>query len=280
MSENTSLSIQRIPKPLLRLWGGLLVLIAAPVLLSWSQIILNRPLEANLFQILTVCLLITALLKRENLFRLPVYLSRSGLYAITITSCIHLLSAMVAIKSLYWASFIALLATLIWGFFGYVVFYRWLSFFLFSLFLLPQLPIDLQTQLSLQLQLLSTKLTALLAGLIIPITSQGNIFYINNQAYEVTVACSGLHTWIGFLFAGLLWQLFEPFSLKKLGGILLIAPVLAIALNTVRLVFTALIAYWFSPEAGMALHTNIEYLLFPAGLLLMLIAGRRLYAYP
>ena len=232
-------------------------------------------MNANMLQGLVMLLLGLALRKR---WQSPAALSPDarGLWLLAGMGALHFAAALLAVKSVYWASFLGIVAALYWSLRGAQVFYRSLSWFLFALFLLPQIPAELQTPLSLQLQHLSTQLTAAMAGLFIPITTSGNIFFIEGEAYEVTVACSGLHTWIGFLFAGLLWQVFEPFSLRRLGVTLALAPLLALLFNSLRLFVTALVAYNVSPDAGMAIHTNVEYLLFPLGLVLMLALGRKL----
>ena len=174
--------------------------------------------------------------------------------------------------------FLLLLAFMFWTLYGFRHFYLWLGLFIFSFFLLPELPADLKMGISLPLQLMSTQITTAMAGLFIPITAAGNIFYIEGHAFEVTVACSGLNTWIGFLFAGLLWMLFERFSIKSLVAVLLGAPMLALLTNTLRLFITALVASNVSADAGLAIHTNLEYVLFPAGLVLMWVMARRLHA--
>mgnify|MGYP003940878549 CR=1 FL=1 len=195
--------------------------------------------------------------------------NRMGFALLLLAGLIYLLGVLLSIRVLCWGGFLALLGSVYWTLLGFRAFYQRLPLFLFSFFLLPQLPVDLQTAISLPLQLASTFLASSLAGLLIPIHSEGNIFYIHGQPYEVTVACSGLNTWIAFLFAGLLWQVFGRVSLKTLLVIFAGAPLLALVTNTIRLLITAWIAYWISPDAGMAIHTNLGYALFPMGVVLM-----------
>ena len=231
-----------------------------------------------MIQLMVLIFLAAALGNREVRQRPAWNPSLAGLGVTVLAGTLFLLGGILSIKALYWGSFIILLASLFWAMSGFKALYNWLGVFIFAFFLLPEIPVDLKMTVSLPLQLLSTKMTTVLAGLMIPITSQGNIFYINGQAYEVTVACSGLHTWIGFMFAGFMWLLFEKFSLKAVVAILLGAPLLALLLNSVRLLITALVAHWVSPDVGVAIHTNLEYILFPSGLILMWLVGRRLYA--
>lgn len=254
------------------------VALAVPVAVSWAEVMVHRSFQENLIQVLTVALLMMAFIRSD--LRLPARYNPSwaGFFMLALTGLLLLAGAMLSIKALLWGSYLTLLACLCWALYGFRFVYSWLPVFMFSFFLLPELPADLRNTISLPLQMLSTKFTALLAGLLIPITIRGNIFYIEGNAFEVTVACSGLHTWIGFLFAGLMWMLFEKFSLKALLAILIGAPVLALVTNAIRLFITALVAYWGSPDLGVEIHTNLEYVLFPLGLVGMWLIGRNIYA--
>ncbi len=266
----------------LPVWGwlllGLLVgALAVPGIGNWFEFLAKQSFQQNLVQILTVSLLGVSL-ARSNL-RLPFRYKPSpiGFLFFVFSGFAYLAGAILSIKTLFWGGLIVLLATLLWSLSGFRILASWLPVVLFSFFLLPDLPSDLKNTISLPLQLLSTQLTTLLAGLFIPITAKGNIFYIYGEAFEVTVACSGLHTWIGFLFAGMMWLLFEKFSLKILLAALLSAPLLALVTNTLRLFITALVAHWVSADAAVDIHTNLEYLLFPLGLIALWMLLRTIY---
>jgi exosortase len=268
------------PTPGLLLLAGLVIGLGIPPVSSWVAVIFQRSFQENFIQWLVIGLLIVVLSRQpwrqQDFWAHP---SLSGFALLMLSGLAYLAGAMLSIKTLFWGSYIVLLACLCWTLFGFRFYYRRLAGFLFALFLLPELPADLQNSISLPLQHFSTQLTTTLAGFLIPITAQGNIFHIRNEAFEVTVACSGLHTWIGFLFAGLMWLLFEPFSMRALLSILLGAPLLAIGTNTIRLFITALVAYWGSPDLGVAVHTNLEYILFPLGLVLMWRIGHHIQAF-
>jgi exosortase len=267
------------PTPGLILLAGLVAGLGIPPVTSWVAVLSQRSFQENILQLLVIGLLMFVLSRQPWKQGFPCHPSLSGFALLLLSGLAYLAGAMLSIKTLFWGSYIVLLACLCWTLCGFRFFYNRLAGFLFALFLLPELPADLQNSISLPLQHLSTQLTTTLAGFLIPITAQGNIFYIRNEAFEVTVACSGLHTWIGFLFAGLMWMLFEPFSLRVLLAILIGAPLLAIGTNTIRLFITALVAYWGSPDMGVAVHTNLEYLLFPLGLVLMWRLGHHIRAF-
>jgi exosortase len=269
-----------LPRGWFYAWAGLLAMAGWPTLATWLETLSRRSWEDNSFQLLTLALLAVAIaqrLKREKALLQPSP-DPAGLMALGGLALLHLLGGLLMIRALYWGSFLGVLGAVFWAVFGRSAAGRWLGVFCFSLFLLPEMPTDLKMGLSLPLQLISTQLTAALASLFIPITASGNLFFIQGEPFEVTVACSGLNTWIGFLYAAMLVHLFEDLPFRRLAVLLLAAPVLALVLNAVRLFITALVAYRVSADAGVGLHTNLEYALFPLGLCLLWRLGRRRHA--
>lgn len=256
--------------------GALAITLALPALASWVSLLAQRPWQDNLLQLLSALILVLATRKSMPRSGFRYEPSRAGLLFLAVSGCFYVLAGLLAIKSMLWGGLLMVLAGLFWSVFGNRAIRTMLPVFLFSFFLLPDMPSDIKNTVSQPLKLLSTQLTVLLAKSFIPIQSEGNIFYINGQAFEVTVACSGLHTWIGFLFGGMLWLLFEKFSWKALLAVLLSAPVLALVANSIRLFITALVAHQVSADAGVAIHTNLEYILFPVGLVVLWLLLRRL----
>lgn len=255
-----------------------------PAFMDWLHFLQQRSWQDNALQVLTGGILLFKLAHGGyTLFtqKQPLaFKQASPMHWILFGTAglLQLVSRLLAIKTLFWGSTIALVILFLRGFLALPSHTqtetprceKGLADFLFALFLLPDLPADIRNTISLPLQHLSTQLTTWGAGLFIPISAQGNIFYIRGEAFEVTVPCSGLHTWLGFLFGGLLWLFFENRPTRKTFlWVLLAAPALALLTNTVRLIITALVAYYQSPDAGSAIHTNLEYILFPCGLLLL-----------
>ena len=259
--------------------GFLLLLIvglAVPTVYNWLAILSQRPFTENIPQVLTVLFLLWAFwqvrLKLKAQPRFHVQLDWVGLLALSASGLVYTISVCLSIKMVMFTSLIALMASLCRIGLGKTSFARCVPGFLFALFLLPQFPTDIRTAISLPLQLISTQWATGLASLFIPIQTLGNIFYIRGEAFEVTVACSGLNTWVGYLFAGMLGLLMGHFSWGRLLRLVLAAPLLALMENAIRLWITALVAYWVSADAGIAIHTNLEYLLFPLGLWAMVQA--------
>src|SRR5262249_19859382 len=98
---------------------------------------------------------------------------------------------------------------------------------------------------------------------------------VRDSPFEVTVACAGLSMLTGLVFSVGVLQLFTRIPLAKLAILLCLCPPVAIGLNGMRLFMTALTAYWISPQTALQIHTNLEYLLFPIGLLSIWQIGRR-----
>ena len=257
----------------------LLLITLFPVISTWFSVVSRLSFQTSGLQWITLGVLGVVLYqhRQQMLFSLNGSLNSSiiGLGAFGIAVLIYLAAAILHIYTLFWASGLLLLATGLWALSGLQVLHQRLGWFIFALFLLPQMPLDLHTSISVSLQMFSTQITATLAGLLIPITHSGNIFFINAEAFEVTVACSGLNTWIGFLFAGFLWLVFEAFSFKRVAFIASSALAFALLTNTLRLLITALVAYYQSADSAIAIHTNLEYVLLPLGLVAMAWTGRK-----
>lgn len=91
------------------------------------------------------------------------------------------------------------------------------------------------------------------------------MMYIKGETFEITADCSGLQSWVGFIFAGLLKQIFEGLQTLELALLIPIALILALFLNSIRLSLTALVAYFNSADQAVAIHTNLDYILLPIG---------------
>jgi exosortase/archaeosortase family protein len=66
---------------------------------------------------------------------------------------------------------------------------------------------------------------------------------------------------------------FRPTAYVVMCGAILVT---TIALNVVRLFITALVAYNVSAEQALAIHTNLEAILVPLGLIFLFYLGGRL----
>ncbi len=268
------------------LLAALLVLLSLPVLTSWLQTLWQRPLDHNLIQLGGATVLLFALLngfKRETLKKKLTGLSLlntswTGLALLTGVLLAHALFDFLHIKSLYWMSYLGILAFSGWTLLGFQRFLHCLPYFLFSAFLLPVVNAEIHTAISLPLQLVSTWMATQFSALFIPLTYHQNMMYIKGETFEITADCSGLQSWVGFIFAGLLKQLFEGLQKLELALLIPISLILALFLNGIRLCVTALVAYFASADQALAIHTNLDYVLLPIGFYLIWESGHWLKA--
>lgn len=140
---------------------------------------------------------------------------------------------------------------------------------LFSGFLFPAIPSELFALLSLPLQVICTKLVAICLSPFIPISSHGHLFEIKGELYDVEPGCSGLSMVTTLIFAILLWGMFRAIAVKRYCILFVATPAIAVGLNALRLVVTAVIGYATTQTQALAIHTNIEALLLPLGLILL-----------
>ena len=173
--------------------------------------------------------------------------------------------------------FIGFVACFMWSACGSRFVRHWSPVLLFALFLMPSLPAELIDPVSLLMRRLSTIISTAMASAVIPIRSAGNVFWVGGHEFDVAPACSGLSMWKSFAFLAFFWNLI---GLRRSSFLIVLTliPVLAVLLNSVRLCITALVAYFRSPSEAMAIHSNLEFVLFPLGLLLLYLAGTRFAA--
>lgn len=258
----------------------LLVFVSFPVIESWIDALMQKTPGENLLQLGSSIVLMMAIFQgfknRTLKLRFKMSPSWTGLTLLTASIGLHALADFLYVKSIYWITYIGVLAFLVWALGGRRVFVKTLPYFLFTTFLLPVVNSEIQSAISLPLQLGSTWLAANFAGIFVPLTHAQNMLYVRNDAFEITADCSGLQSWIGFLFAGLLRQLFEKTRFLELLLLLPVSLLLALLLNGIRLCITVWVAYWFSADEAMAVHTNLDYFLLPIGFLILWEGGNRL----
>lgn len=175
---------------------------------------------------------------------------------------------------------IGMFAGLIWSLTSNKTFSYWFPSFLFSLLLIPEIPNDQRLVVSQPMQRISADLAMLLAQTIIPIKHEGNTLWVKGDYFEVAPECSGLNMWVAYFGLLLLFQLFVRCRLWFYPAVCLAVPLITIVLNSVRIAITALVAYFSSFESAMSIHSNLEYVTFPLGLLLLWLIGKKFYVTP
>lgn len=147
---------------------------------------------------------------------------------------------------------------------------------LLLLLLMVPLPYIIYYKITFPMQILSAKLSALvLTAMRVSVIRKGNILMLPGYTLEVIAACSGLRSLMTMFTLAVVYAFFSDMSKgRKLLLVLLSVPA-AIAANTVRLVVTALGAFFIGPGfADGPLHEASGIIVFMAGfLMLLLFAG-------
>lgn len=257
----------------------LLFIIGWPVIISWISALIERPGTQNGVQFGAAMLIVIAIIRSfqkcrsQPLTQQPDYIG----WLFLLVSCVgYLIADFFAVKSVLWVSYIGILGGYGWALLGRRNFYRWLPVLLFSGFLLPTVNAEIQMAISLPLQVASAQLATWLTSWLMPVSTTDTMITIGENSLQVTPACSGLQSWIGFFFAGLLWQMFEGSRPRMLLWLIPGALFLSWILNGIRLGITIVVTYYFSIEQAIAIHTNLDWFLFPAGLIILWQAGSRI----
>jgi exosortase len=201
--------------------------------------------------------------------------SQVGALALTAVCLVVFASGYLHITRIYLLANIALLATFVWAIYGLDRSKKFGPPAFLALFTLPDLPEEFRAYLFIPLQHLCTFTAAETAKLFIPITYSGHLFVVNGHKFDVAPSCSGLGMWACFLFAFAIWQTFKSYKPSAYVVAFLMDPILTIALNTVRIALTAIVAYYHSVKMALAIHSNLEFVLVPLGLLILWKVGER-----
>jgi exosortase len=214
------------------------------------------------------------LYRKRNEIRLPAPTSRAG-FIFFILGCVGLLFG-VAATEFFTTRFSLVLAVsgLALYFLGNDNFRKvWFPFF-FLLFMIP-LPASIYYSATIPMQLFASKATNVILHFIgVPSMREGNIIHLPSYTLEVVEACSGLRSLATLMaLAALLGNLTLPGKVRPLILFVSAIPV-AIAVNIVRLVLTAVGAYMISPKvAEDFLHEVSGILVFIVALAIMMAIG-------
>lgn len=201
--------------------------------------------------------------------------SWTGATALIILCVINAFATLFTLATIYVGSVTCICWTLLWTLTGWKHARHYLPVLIFCCFALTPLPEEIRIRLSLPLQFASINVMGAIVSQLISIDVHGHLFVVRGIAYDVSAACSGLNQWIGLTYVFLIWQMLQRFSFRGWLYIALSIPLLTIALNSSRLVITALVAYFFSEKDALAIHTNIEFILYPIALSVMWMTARR-----
>jgi exosortase/archaeosortase family protein len=259
------------------LWAVQFLLLLVPAVTTICSEITKRSFNDNFIQLVTAIVgTVGAWHLCKSGRQVDACSSVLGAVALGAMAIVSFLAVLLHMITLYEISVIAMVGLFVLAVRGAAKFKHYLPLILFAFFLIPDMPDEVRLKISLPMQMITTKGTVALAHLFIPISSIGHTFIVNGHPFDVAPGCSGLNMWISFLFAFGIWQLFERFRPKDYAIMCVCIGLTTMVLNVVRLFITALVAYYVSAGQALAIHTNLEAVLVPLGLIFLFYLGGRL----
>src|SRR5215469_14869888 len=208
--------------------------------------------------------------QRHQLFALDRKPSWSGLAVLFLGLLILIVGRMSAELFLARSSLLLLLAGLVILFFGWKVFGAVVFPWAFLLLMIP-IPALLFNQITFPLQLLASQVSAALLPLLgVPILREGNVINLSSMALEVAEAFSGIRSLMSLATVAIIYG----YLVEKriwLRWLLVFASVpIAIVANSLRVVSTGLLSYYWTPDAAEGVfHSAWGVLAFVISLLML-----------
>jgi exosortase len=255
---------------------ALLVLLAAGFFLAyfpvWKRLVatwLSSEEYSHGFFIVPVCAYIVWK-QRAALAQVPLRPSNLGLALTLFFLAAYLVADFAEILTLSSLSMVFFLAGAIAYLYGFPML-RALKFPLFLLLFMIPVPAQIQSELTIVLQLFVTKASVWVSALIgVPVYREGNVIHLPGHTLQVVQACSGLRSMFPLMA---LTAVFGYLSLKSnvLRAVLLVAAVpTSIVVNIVR-VFVLIVAFYYYEvdlSAG-GTHTLFGTVIFVLGVLIL-----------
>jgi len=214
---------------------------------------------------------------RDRIAREPRDPSSSGLLIVVLALVVLVAGVLGAELFLSRMSLLLLIA-------GLVIFFRgWHSFLavLFPwafLFLMIPIPEIVFGQITFPLQILASKVAALLLPLLgVPVLREGNVINLPAMPLEVVEACSGIRSLLSLVTLAIIYgYLVETRTWVRVALALASIPI-AVAANSLRIVGTGLLVqYWDPDKAEGFFHTFSGWLVFVVALAMLFLFHRLL----
>jgi len=186
--------------------------------------------------------------KRENVIRLSVRPANWAIVILMTGLSLFVLGNMAA--ELFTMRFSMLIV--IWGLiafiFGMSIAGRLWVAIGYLIFMIP-IPTIVWNRIAFPLKMFVTKIAVHGMGLLgIPVYAEGNIIHLSNTSLQVVDACSGMRSLTSLLALSAAFSIISTHSLPRKWLLFLSAIPIAIFLNIVRLIATAILAQHFGPD--------------------------------
>jgi exosortase D (VPLPA-CTERM-specific) len=185
---------------------------------------------------------------------------------VLIPFCIFVLGKLAADVNSIRISFFIMVFMSVWFLYGTKLL-KTLFFPLVLLFLMIPLPGFVYSQVTFQLQLLSSKYSVELLHLLgVDVYREGNVIDMGFSQFQVVEACNGLRFILPLLTVCILFAFFKKLAFWKRAVLVLISIPIAIAANIIRIAGTGILAGQFGPEVAEGFfHSFSGWLVFMIG---------------
>jgi exosortase len=212
---------------------------------------------------------------RSRLASLPAMPSWWGLPILVAALCILVLGVMGAELFLSRVSLLLLIAGLVIFFLGWNYFRAVLFPWAFLVLMIP-IPAIIFNQITFPLQLLASKVSALVLPLLgVPVLREGNVINLPAMVLEVAEACSGIRSLLSLITLAIIYGfLMETRNSIRIALALGSLPI-AVAANSLRIVGTGLLVQYWDPEKAEGFfHLFSGWLIFVISLLMLFLFHR------
>jgi exosortase len=212
---------------------------------------------------------------RSRLASLPAMPSWLGLPILVAALCILVLGVMGAELFLSRVSLLLLIAGLVIFFLGWNYFRAVLFPWAFLVLMIP-IPAIIFNQITFPLQLLASKVSALVLPLLgVPVLREGNVINLPAMVLEVAEACSGIRSLLSLITLAIIYGfLMETRNSIRIALALGSLPI-AVAANSLRIVGTGLLVQYWDPEKAEGFfHLFSGWLIFVISLLMLFLFHR------
>ncbi len=214
---------------------------------------------------------------RACLARQPSQPSSWGIFIVVLALAVLVIGVLGAELFLSRVSLLLLIAGLVIFFQGWTFFRAVLFPWAFLILMIP-IPAILFTQITFPLQILASKLAALLLPLAgVPVLREGNVINLPAMPLEIAEACSGIRSLLSLTALAIIYgYLSEPRIWIRVALAVASVPI-AVAANSLRIVGTGLLVqYWDPSKAEGFFHSFSGWLVFLVSLGMLLLVHRLL----
>ena len=210
--------------------------------------------------------------ERARLAALPAAPSAWGLLIAAFALCVLTVGVLGAELFLARFSLLLLIAGLVIYFLGWRFFRAVLFPWAFLILMIP-IPAILFTQITFPLQILASKLAALvlpLAG--VPVLREGNIIHLPAMSLEVAQACSGIRSLLSLMTLSIIYGFLTETRIVIRVFLALASIPIAVAANSLRIVGTGLLVQYWGPERAEGFfHLFSGWLIFVVSLVMLFL---------